>query len=235
MRKPVDSIWVIIYVNTDNLKYLQRDLLKSIKFRSITPYIPTVKVLTKHFKGKEEHKEVPFLLNYGFLRIPIKYASKPEFLKYLKSHISCILGYVKNENTCVVRSKDGFEYQLPLAIASDDEVTQVYTASQNASIFSQEDINNLTIGQSVTLHGYPFDGVLAIILGVNQHKKEVRVSIEIYKSVKEISVSFDNIFYTVYNSSMELPMKEKSLEEIQEANQTTLDTILMKHNYYIEE
>lgn len=235
MRKPVDSVWVIIYVDTDNLKYLKKDLHKSINFRGITPYIPTVKVLLKNFKGKADYKEVPFLLNYGFLRMPLKDAIRGEFLKYLKSHVSCIIGFVKNDNYSLITSKDGYEYKLPLAIASDDEITQVYTASQNASIFSQDDVKNLKVGQAVTLHGYPFEGVLAQVLDINSHKKEIKVSIEIYKSVKEVKVSYDNVFYTVYNQTIESPMREKSLEEIQDANQSTLDSILMKANYYTEE
>ena len=234
MRVPVEHVWVIIYVETDNLKYLQRDLQKSINFRAITPYVPTVNVLTKNFKGKPEYKEVPFLLNYGFIRIPLKDACRAEYLKYLKSNISCLLGFVRGQDNCTVVSNNGIEYQLPLAIATDNEVTQVYTASLNASIYSEKDLQDLKPGQCITLHGYPFDGVLAEVLKINFSKKEVRVSIEIYKSKREVTVSFENVFYTVYNHHTDTPMREKSLEEIQEITQSSIDAILMKNNYFTE-
>lgn len=234
MRTPVDHVWVIIYVETDNLKYLKRDMQKSINFRKLTPYIPTVKVLTKNFKGKPEYKEVPFLLNYGFIRMPLKDASSQEFLKYIKSHISSVLGFVRGQDYSTVIDTNSLEHKLPIAIASDDEVTKVYTSSLNASIYSSDDLESLKPGSCITLHGYPFEGVLAEVIKINHSKKEVKVSVDIYKSKREVTVSFENVFYTVYNQTIETPMRERSLEEIQEITQSSIDSILMKNNYFTE-
>ena len=231
----VDHVWVIVYINTDHLKLLERDLKKSIMFRGLYPYFPTVKVLTKVVKGKQEFSKVPFLLNYGFIRIPLDKACSGEFLKTLKDNVSCIMGYVKNDNYTIVKDKFGFKRKIPLAIASDDEVTGVYTESLNTNIYSQEDLNKLNKGEVIQLKGYPFEGVMAEVLDINFSKKEVKVRIECYKSFKEVSVSFDNVFYSIYRDVDGDNPKERSLEDIEFMTQTPIETILMASGVYTKE
>src|SRR5882757_7780452 len=88
--------WVVAYIDSTFISSVEKELSKFEIYREIEAYIPTVKVLKKTFKGKQTWEEVPLLFNYGFFKIPRKFAVHHKFLEDLKNNISCIYAWVKD-------------------------------------------------------------------------------------------------------------------------------------------
>ncbi len=238
-------VWCICHINKDGVKKLDIDLSKDTRYMQLEAYIPTVKVLKKKFKGEEHFDEVPLLFNYAFFKMPIKFARDPEFLISLKNDISCIYSWVKDPAAVMsehpVLSIKNIETrhnssEYSCATATEEEIAGLLGSAAELSIYSKEDIYNLNPGDSVTLHGFPFDGVDATIEKINHKKKEVKVKLELHRLLKQVTVSFDNIFYTIYKSKYnEEPLREVSLDQLREGTDNhSLDNLFTKCHYYQE-
>jgi hypothetical protein len=91
------------------------------------------------------------------------------------------------------------------------EIKELMRLAAEESVHSAEDINQLKIGAVVTLMTYPFADMRARVESINLRDKKVNVTLElgieddedepeeIQFSGKEVTVSFDNIFYSIYN------------------------------------
>lgn len=232
-----EMIWIICYVNTKFLPNVLEDLAKHPKYKNIEVYIPTVKLLTKKFKNKEIFEEIPLLFNYGFFKIPKYFITHSSFLDKLKKDVPSIYAWVRDPANLMKEkpklrkdNKSVFDYRKSgFAIATSEEVASLMLSEKTRSIYTAKDIENLHPGKIITLHGYPFDGVEAEVVKVDKQGKQVEVKLLLAKHLKHIKVSFDNIFYTVYRSHIVNEIKEKSLEELQGAN-NNIDGLLAKLN-----
>lgn len=238
-----EFIWCICYINKSYIDHAKSDLDKDSEFHNVEIFIPTVKILKKKFKGKPHYEKVPALFNYGFVKMPRYLALSSGYINKLKTHVSCIYGWVRDASAIIgekpILSENNKETRIerceyPTAIAYDHEMEEFIKTLENCSVYSKDDIDNLKKGTVVTLHGYPFDNISATILNVNKKKKEVKVSIDLFQTIKEVSVSFDNVFYTIYASQYsDEPIKEISLEELEgKYENSTLDTLFTKMNYF---
>jgi transcription antitermination factor NusG len=230
------EIWCIAYINRDYISIVKREL-KQYNYDMVEAYIPTVKILKKTFKGKQEFQEVPLLFNYGFFKMPFNYACNEEFLSQLRQRLTCLYGWVKDCSK-VIEDKpelrmdnDGMIIALPrTAIATDKEVSILAKTSMDNNVYSADDLANISEGDCIMLHGYPFDNIPAQIVKINYKKKEVKVKLLLEVIMKNVSVSFDNVFYTVYNNFDE-NTKDKSLNEIDENGINSIDKIFAKLDY----
>lgn len=213
------SIWCICYVNVDRLHTLSYDLRKYEKYKTVKAFIPKVRVLRKKFKGKNHYEEVPLLLNYGFFKVPKYFLPNPHFLDEMKKDIEAIFGWLKNPST--PNKKDYLLHYQPgliynpskVAIARDHEIKAMEKSQLNKSIYTKDDIRTLYKGKVITLHGYPFDNLDAEIVSIDEPRKEVNVKLLLGESISKVKVSFDNIFYTVYNENyLKQEMREESLD-----------------------
>lgn len=240
-----EFIWCICYIDKDYLKHLTSDLSTSEDFKSIQIFIPTVTILNKNFKGKAHFTKVPALFNYGFVKIPMKLARSAGYMNKLKMGIGCIYAWVRDPSAVMsehpilsVGNKETRieRCQYPAAIAYDKEIERFAKSLESLSIYDSKDIESLKPGDVVTLHGSPFDDLEATVLKISRKRKEVLVSLDIFQTVKQIKVSFDNVFYTIYASKFnEGAPREASLEEMQEnGGYSHIDALLAKVNY-IEE
>ncbi len=228
-----DEIWCIAYINRDYIYTVEKEL-KQYDYDMVEAYIPTVKILKKRFKGKEEFEEVPLLFNYGFFKMPFEYACNEEFLSILRQRLTCMYAWVKDcskvlEDKPQLRADNsGLIKALPrMAIATDTEVSILVKASAENSIYSSQDLDNIEEGSFITLHGYPFDNIPAEVIKISHSKKEVKVRLLLETLMKEISVSFDHVFYTVYKNFDE-ESKDKSLNEMEEKNKNSTDKLFAK-------
>lgn len=202
--------WLIAYIDAAHIERVQRDLAKYPEYKDITAYIPTIKLLRKSFKGKNEFEDVPLLFNYGFFKVPRKYAIYKNFLESMQQNIACIYAWVKDPAKVVEtfpkirmdgKSVYGDKY-IPVATATAEEVANLVKNSDNYSTHDAQDIKNLKEGDVIILHGYPFEGVKAKIVEVDVDKEEMKVEIMIFDQLRPIKVvSFDNIFFTVYHNN----------------------------------
>jgi hypothetical protein len=219
------SKWVICYIDASNLRFLKRDLSRFPKYRLIKVYIPTVKILTKQFKGRSIFEEVPLLFNYGFFEVPNYFIYNPHFLDKMKKEIRCIYGWVKDPaNTIQEKPKLRLDYKNAnsenpngVALATTEEIVTLMDLATEGSTFAKEDVNKLRPGIIVVLKGYPFEGLNAEIIAVDDKKKEVEVRLLLETHMSHIKLSFDNVFYSVYHSEyMNVPMREESIEVIRQ-------------------
>lgn len=200
--------WCIAYIDAEYIEKVTTELAKYREYREIEAYIPTVKILKKTFKGKQTFENVPLLFNYGFFKIPRKYAIHYKFLDDLKDNISCIFAWIKDPHKLVARNpklrlnEKAFysEKEIPIATATSKEISELIKKSFNYSAHSSDEIDRVKPGDQITLHGYPFEGVLATIVEINPKKEVVKVKINIFDQQRDVEVDYDNVFFTMYHS-----------------------------------
>ena len=251
----IDYIWVIAYIDREYIHQVEDDLLRE-GFGSIRVYIPTVRILKKQFKNKNIYEYVPLLFNYGFFQIPYDKACDVEFLRNLRSTIPAIYGWVSDPLKVVSEKPilradnkspelkdeeeetngDGIKFlkkvkQIPhVATAKEEEIVELLKSAENMSVFSDGLIEQLNEGDSLTLQGYPYDGMTAEIVEINKNKKHVKVRLMLETMITLATVSFENIFYTIY-ADFDKACKEKSLDEISQQGKRSLDKIYAKIQY----
>lgn len=203
MSKNPKKVWAIAYINREKLELVEQEL-KRYGYR-IKAYIPTVKILKKKFKGKDVFEEEPLLFNYGFFRLKMKDACNPDYLMELRSRITCIYGWVKDPMSNLAKlgklryDNDNFIKAMPAsAIATDEEVSLMIKEAERNNIFSAEDLKSVKKNQHIILKGYPFDDMPAEVMSINKSKKTVRVKLLTDGLFREATVSFENVYYTVY-------------------------------------
>jgi len=230
-----DKIWVIAYINRDYIK-VANDELAQYEYDSVEAYIPTVKVLKKQFKGKNVFEFVPLLFNYGFFKIRYQDACDPSFLMLLRERITCIYGWVRDPSRAMSEELNlnfgntGIIQAIPkAATATDKEVANMVKATKSMSIYTERDLDRIKVGDFIKLEGYPFDGIPAEILKINRRKGEVKVKLHIDELVKEMTVSFENVFYTIYKNFNE-NSRESSTDELREKyGENSVDHIMFKN------
>lgn len=251
ISRKIDYIWVIAYINRDHIHSVEKDLLDR-GFGTIRVFIPTVRILKKQFKNKNIYEYIPLLFNYGFFQIPYNKACDAEFLKVLREKIPAIYAWVLDPiNVIKTRptlrpdnkgnmeepevNEDGLKilrkYEKPkVAIATEEEIVNLLKASENLSVFSDGVVDKLEIGSFITLRGYPYDGMPAEIISISKEKKTVKVKLLLETMIANATVSFENIFYTVY-SNMDESCKEVSIEDLGLRGSHSLDKLYTKISY----
>jgi len=255
--KKDEYVWVLAYINRDNLDTVQNDLIEN-DFSAVRVFIPTVRVLKKQFKNKNIYEYVPLLFNYGFFNIPYVNACDPDFLKRLKDAIPVIYAWVRDpgkmvrgnpklrmdnkngepdDNEVVEEvNEDGIkilvkpEISTQIGIVTEEEISRLISSSEKLSVFSDDIDSKLEKGQFITLKGYPYEGMPAEIVDVFPDKKQIKVKLLLEFAVAEALVHYENIFYTVYQDYSK-PMRETSLDELDSKTNRTLDKLYANINY----
>lgn len=199
--------WLVAYIDADKIGKVQEELTRR-EYKEITAYIPTVSVLKKTFKKRNTFEDVPLLFNYGFFRVPRKYAIYKNYLEQMQQDISCIYSWVKDPAKIIKKipnlrlgERDFYpETEIPVATATAEEIAKLVNDAFDYSAHSAEDIARIEAGQIVTLHGYPFEGVQATIVEVNPKKELVTVKIELFDQMRNVEVKYDNVVFTIYHA-----------------------------------
>jgi len=217
-------VWGIAYINHTYISHIEKDIANN-KYNDIGFAIPQIRMVEKRFKGKIHFKEVPLLFNYGFFQIPKEKASNREFLEDLKRKINGIYSWLYvspsriKDRTKFLKAKDKQDYILkhpedeslerycpgliliPKIETVKEEVVDYYMdIATRFSVFSSDDIKKCEPGDLITLQGYPFEGLSAEVLFVDEKRKKVKVRLILATALfREVEVDFENVFYTVYN------------------------------------
>lgn len=239
------DIWCIAYINRNFINLVSEEL-NEYGYEDVEAYIPTVKVLKKKFKQKQEFEEVPLLFNYGFFRVSYDNACNEEYLSMLRQRITAIYGWVKDPSIIMEqkpplkdpKGEDEDDFTLHYmekvpraAVATDQEVAEMVKSARKMNIFSEEDIDSLKKGDYIVLKGYPFDDLPAEVISVSKKRKEVRVKLLLDTAMSEVKVSFENIFYTIY-SSFDSNMKETIESELNLSSDADLERVLFNGGNY---
>lgn len=228
-------IYLVAYIDGSKVESLQTELAKYPEYvMDIEAHVPRVKVLKKKFKGKEYFDTVPLLFNYGFIGVPLNWAINSDILMQIRDRITCISHWVtdpaRNPRKKAVTAQERPHFQneikefkrlIPYAYVDEEEVKRMIKTANQESIHSNEDVNKLVIGDIINLMGYPFEGMLAVVKSINKRNKTVIVSIGLLDTEKEISVSFDNVIYSIYRGSYdEAYNRDKTVPEYKTQNYT---------------
>lgn len=221
-------VWLIAYIDSSKVHRLEKDIDKFPEYQiNIDAHVPMVRILKKKFKGKDFFDEVPLLFNYGFFRVPLVWAINRDILDIMKTNITCIYSWVtdpakKDQTMKSSRLRKDILRALPYAYCDEETVKRLLTVAKKESIHSSENIENLKPGDLINLMGYPFEGMEASVVSVDKRGKTVIVEIGSLGISKEVKVSFDNVFYSIYRGSHdEKYNQEKTLSDYQLKNQTS--------------
>lgn len=201
--------WLVAYIDAESVSKVHDELSNYPEYREVEAYIPTVKVLKKTLKGKDSFEYVPMLFNYGFFKVPRKYAVHPNYLENMKKNITCIYGWVK-DLARMKKTTNGLklgerkfinEQEISVATVSSKDITELIKSAVDYSVHSREDIDRLKPGQFIMLHGYPWDNVPGTVVEINPKKQEVKVKVMILNQLRDVNVdvSYDNVFFTIYH------------------------------------
>lgn len=216
-KKPVEYCWLIAYVNSEYVERVHSDLARHKILMDVEAFIPTIKVLRKKLKNKEHYDYVPLYFNYGFFKVPKSKAVNPIFLEYLKSNVNCLISFVKHPSLAISNSRIKIKRSTKTrihqyAVATEEEIAYILNTQKNLSVHSTDEVNSLYPGKVITLKGYPFDDLDAEVIEITKNHAIVRLlSGELLKQVK---VSLENIYYTVYKHNQNSPSKQVSMEEL---------------------
>ena len=201
--------------------------------------VPTISVLKKSRKGKNEYEDVPLLFNYGFIKMKPEKAFDRYYLNKLKKDIPGILSFMKSldyrpkRKRLRVDNAEDFDDYSVVATISKEEVKKYRRMSRANKIFSVSDITRVAIGDYVVLRGYPFEGIPAVILESNLTTKMMLVKLypEMDGSL-EIEVPMENVLYSVYHESDEYKMYSADYEvDLSQIPDGSTEEILMNKQY----
>lgn len=225
--QPVKFVWAVAYINRPFIPTISRDL-KKFKLDNIRAYIPTVRVLRKQFKNKQHFEDVPLLFNYGFFRMPFEDACNKETLMRLKIMVGGIFNWLYT-TTEPEECQGHIMNRLMVETVKIKDLVKLKRAALLNSIYSSDDVNHLNKGDYIILRGYPFDGLPAEIISVNAKKEEVKVKLMVNDGglIQETTVSFSNIFYSIYSNFDEPTLSDNTLEGIAERSKSRSTDKLM--------
>lgn len=200
--------WMIIYI--DRNKFLDTDIEKVEKEYGIEIVVPVTRVLKGKHRGRDNYEDVPYLFNFGFLRVPKFRRYDIDYLVKLKREIPLLLGFLRDTTL----PSQGFNF----AMISSREVNRIIRDAGQSSIYSEHQEENIKIGDSIKLSGYPFEGLYGVVEKINKEKQNMVISIEISNGVPlKITVPFFNIYYTMYHYDMNsTDYLENGFEEVGE-------------------
>lgn len=191
-----EFVWVVAYIDSAHLKTVVKELAKYPEYNRVEAYIPTVKILKKTFKKEDIFEEIPLLFNYGFFKVPREYAVYRNYLDNMQKNVSCIYGWVKDPSKGILANTDS----VYCATATSDEIADLIKKSGNMGAHSADDLALIKPGDMIILRGYPFDGMEAELVSVDEKRQRVMVNITIFDQVRPAEVSYDNVFFTVYHN-----------------------------------
>ena len=199
---------MIIYI--DRNKFLDTDIEKVEKEYGIEIVVPVTRVLKGKHRGRNNYEDVPYLFNFGFLRVPKFRRYDIDYLVKLKREIPLLLGFLRDTTL----PSQGFNF----AMISSREVNRIIRDAGQSSIYSEHQEENIKIGDSIKLSGYPFEGLYGVVEKINKEKQNMVISIEISNGAPlKITVPFFNIYYTMYHYDMNsTDYLENGFEEVGE-------------------
>lgn len=231
-------VYCIFRLDRKFYKRINKDLI-SRGYKHVKAIVPTISVLKKSRKGKNEYEDVPLLFNYGFIRMRSDKAFDRYYLNKIKRDIPGILSFMKSLDHKPKRKKlridnaeDFDDYSVVATISRDEVIRYKHMAKAN-KIYSVDDITRVGIGDYVILRGYPFEGIPVILLESNLNTKKMLV--KLYPETDgnlEIEVPMENVLYSAYHESDEYKLYSTDFEkDISQIPDGSTEELLMNRQY----
>ena len=231
-------VYCIFRLDRKFYKRINNDLI-SRGYKHVKAIVPTISVLKKSRKGKNEYEDVPLLFNYGFIRMRSDKAFDRYYLNKIKRDIPGILSFMKSldhkpkrKRLRIDNAEDFDDYSVVATISRDEVIRYKHMAKAN-KIYSVDDITRVGIGDYVILRGYPFEGIPAILLESNLNTKKMLV--KLYPETDgnlEIEVPMENVLYSAYHESDEYKLYSTDFEkDISQIPDGSTEELLMNRQY----
>jgi hypothetical protein len=231
-------VYCIFRLDRKFYKRINKDLI-SRGYKHVKAIVPTISVLKKSRKGKNEYEDVPLLFNYGFIRMKSDKAFDRYYLNKIKRDIPGILSFMKSldhkpkrKRLRIDNAEDFDDYSVVATISRDEVIRYKHMAKAN-KIYSVDDITRVGIGDYVILRGYPFEGIPAILLESNLNTKKMLV--KLYPETDgnlEIEVPMENVLYSAYHESDEYKLYSTDFEkDISQIPDGSTEELLMNRQY----
>ena len=231
-------VYCIFRLDRKFYKRINKDLI-SRGYKHVKAIVPTISVLKKSRKGKNEYEDVPLLFNYGFIRMRSDKAFDRYYLNKIKRDIPGILSFMKSldhkpkrKRLRIDNAEDFDDYSVVATISRDEVIRYKHMAKAN-KIYSVDDITRIGIGDYVILRGYPFEGIPAILLESNLNTKKMLV--KLYPETDgnlEIEVPMENVLYSAYHESDEYKLYSTDFEkDISQIPDGSTEELLMNRQY----
>lgn len=231
-------VYCIFRLDRKFYKRINKDLI-SRGYNHVKAIVPTISVLKKSRKGKNEYEDVPLLFNYGFIRMRSDKAFDRYYLNKIKRDIPGILSFMKSldhkpkrKRLRIDNAEDFDDYSVVATISRDEVIRYKHMAKAN-KIYSVDDITRVGIGDYVILRGYPFEGIPAILLESNLNTKKMLV--KLYPETDgnlEIEVPMENVLYSAYHESDEYKLYSTDFEkDISQIPDGSTEELLMNRQY----
>lgn len=231
-------VYCIFRLDRKFYKRINKDLI-SRGYKHVKAIVPTISVLKKSRKGKNEYEDVPLLFNYGFIRMRSEKAFDRYYLNKMKRDIPGILSFMKSldykpkrKRLRIDNAEDFDDYSVVATISRDEVIRYKHMAKAN-KIYSVDDITRVGIGDYVILRGYPFEGIPAILLESNLNTKKMLV--KLYPETDgnlEIEVPMENVLYSAYHESDEYKLYSTDFEkDISQIPDGSTEELLMNRQY----
>lgn len=231
-------VYCIFRLDRKFYKRINKDLI-SRGYKHVKAIVPTISVLKKSRKGKNEYEDVPLLFNYGFIRMRSDKAFDRYYLNKIKRDIPGILSFMKSldhkpkrKRLRIDNAEDFDDYSVVATISRDEVIRYKHMAKAN-KIYSVDDITRVGIGDYVILRGYPFEGIPAILLESNLNTKKMLV--KLYPETDgnlEIEVPMENVLYSAYHESDEYKLYSTDFEkDISQIPDGSTEELLMNRQY----
>lgn len=193
------KILSIIRLTKDALSQVESDIAKLEKFgyTGLEFEIPQIRVVARVLKEETQFASRPLLLNYGFVRLPIKYAQDPLALAGIREVSSVILSffYRKRDDIALevkLAKEDGLDV-IPIWVEAIKEDELVLLNAEARKVEVKNTTDDLEEGGFLVLKQYPFEGLGAKIL---KKKANGKVQIEILSSSLVIWIDGKNLTYS---------------------------------------
>ena len=198
-------------------------------YKGVKSYIPVVKVFQKIKAGKHIYSSIPLLFNYGFIKMKSERAFNRQFLLKLKREIPGILSWVNASDSLFPKKKriridnaEDFDDFSIVATISREQLRYYNKISKRKSIYSLEEITKINIGDYITLRGYPFEGIGALVNEINLNTKMLTVTIYPGKGSMVIQIPIDNVVYSIYSDfdedNLQCPSKEIDISKVEDGS-----------------
>lgn len=204
MKKRASYKWCIFHFDNKLYKNIANELLRK-GYNDIKVYIPTLSLLKRRSKGKDIYEAVPMLFSYGFIRMPQEKAYSRYFLRKLKKDIPGIHSWVNSLEGMHPKKKrrridsEEFDDFSKVATVEKSEIKRFRLIEKKNKVFSNDDIANTRIGSYITLRGYPFEGVEAIVDDISISSGQVSLTLYPEGGKMKVKLPMANVIYSVYS------------------------------------
>jgi hypothetical protein len=141
------------------------------------------------------------------MRMPIEKAFSRDFLNSLKKNIQGIRGWLKAPDSLFKKKKklrvdnmDIFDDFSKVATATKKEVRRFQRMGRANKRFAVQDLINIKVGDYIVLKGYPYNGLEATVLEVNNTLKVIKLRLYPAMGTMEVTVPFDQVVDSIYSN-----------------------------------